>query len=80
MIRIEKSTRLTPTEIIDKAAAYFGDDGEGLVEKERGMCCVSFEGGGGYVAVSVADDDKRRVVDVESREFEYQVKNFLNTI
>ena len=80
MIRIEKSTRLTPTEIIDKAAAYFGDDGEGLAQKERGKCCVSFEGGGVYVAVSVADDLKRRVVDVESREFEYQVKKFLNTI
>jgi len=80
MIRIGKSTRLTATEIIDKAAAYFGDGGEGLAEKERGMCCVSFEGGGGYVAVSVTEDDKRRVVDVESREFEYQVKHFLNGI
>jgi hypothetical protein len=80
MIRIEKTTRLQPTQIIDKAAAYFGDAGEGLQEKERGMCCVSFEGGGGYVAVTVADEDKHRVVDVESREFEYQVKKFLNTI
>ena len=80
MIRIEKTTRLQPTQIIDKAAAYFGDDGEGLQEKERGMCCVSFEGGGGYVAVTVADEDQHRVVDVESREYEYQVKKFLNTI
>ena len=80
MIRIEKSTRLRPAEIIDKASAYFGSGGEGLAEKERGKCCVSFEGGGGYVTVTVADDDTHRVVDVESREFEYQVKQFLNTI
>jgi len=80
MIRIEKSTRLKPAEIIDKASAYFGKTGEGLEEKERGMCCVSFEGGGGYVAVTVADEDKHRVVDVESREFEYQAKQFLNAI
>ena len=80
MIRIEKTTRLTPTQIIEKATAYFGNDGEGLTQKERGMCCVSFEGGGGYVAVTVADEDKHRVVDVESREFEYQAKKFLNTI
>jgi hypothetical protein len=80
MIRIEKTTRLTPAEIIEKASAFFGDAGQGLNEKERGHCCVSFEGGGGYVAVSVADEDKHRVVDVESREFEYQAKQFLNTI
>ena len=80
MIRIEKSTRLTPAEIIDKASAFFGKSGEGLDEKERGTCCVSFEGAGGYVAVTVAEEDKQRVVDVESREFEYQAKQFLNTI
>jgi hypothetical protein len=80
MIRIEKTTRLTPAEIIEKATAYFGNGGEGLMQKERGMCCVSFEGGGGYVAVTVADEDNHRVVDVESREFEYQAKKFLNTI
>ena len=80
MIRIEKSTRLKPAEIIDKASAFFGNDGEGLTQKERGICCVSFEGGGGYVAVTVADEDRQRVVDVESREFEYQARQFLNTI
>ena len=80
MIRIEKSTRLKPAEIIDRASAFFGDDGEGLTQKERGACCVTFEGGGGYVAVSVADQDKHRMVDIESREFEYQTKQFLNTI
>ena len=80
MIRIEKSTRLTPAEIIDRASAFFGSSGEGLDEKERGKCCVSFEGGGGYVAVTVADEEKHRIVDVESREFEYQAKQFLNRI
>ena len=39
MIRIEKSTRLTPTEIIDKATAYFGDEGEELEQKE--ICTVT---------------------------------------
>jgi hypothetical protein len=80
MIRIEKSTRLKAVEIIDKASAFFGRDGEGLTQQERGMCCVSFAGGGGYVAVTVVDEDRQRVVDVESREFEYQARQFLNTI
>jgi hypothetical protein len=51
-----------------------------LQEKERNPCCISFEGAGGYVAVSVVDDDKHRTVDVETREFEYQVKRFLEKI
>jgi len=80
MLRIAKPTRLTTAEIIDKASTYFGKEGEGLEEKEHNMCCVSFEGAGGFVAVSVVDEDNRRMVDVETREFEYQAKQFLNTI
>jgi hypothetical protein len=80
MIRIAKNTRLTPEEIIEKASGFFGSAGEGLEEKERGMSCISFEGAGGYVTVSVADQDGRRMVDVESREFEYQTKGFMNTL
>jgi hypothetical protein len=80
MIRIAKNTRLTTEEIIEKAAGFFGSAGEGLEEKERSLCCISFEGAGGYVTVSVADQEGRRMVDVESREFEYQTKGFMNTL
>jgi hypothetical protein len=80
MIRIAKNTRLTPEEIIEKASGFFGSAGEGLDEKERNLCCISFEGAGGYVTVRVADQAGRRMVDVESREFEYQTKGFMNTL
>jgi len=80
MLRIAKQTRLKAEDIVRKASAYFGEGGENLTEKERNPCCVSFEGGGGYVAVSVSDEDKHRVVDVETREFEYQAKRFLELI
>ena len=80
MLRIAKQTRLNADEIVRKASAYFGEGGENLAEKERNPCCVSFEGGGGYVSVSIVDEDKHRVVDVETREFEYQAKRFLELI
>ena len=80
MIHIAKSTRLEAAEVIAKASTYFGKQGEGLEEKERNKCCVSFEGAGGYVSVSVADEDHRRMVDVESREFEYQAKQFISNL
>ena len=80
MIRIAKQTRLNPPDIIVRVSEFFGKGGEGLEERERGPCCISFEGAGGYVAVSVVDEDKHRMIDIETREFEYQVKRFLETI
>ena len=80
MIRIAKQTRLKSEDIIDKASRFFGEGGEELEEKERNRCCISFEGAGGYVAVTVVDEDKHRVIDVETREFEYQAKAFLKRI
>ena len=80
MIRIARQTLLKPEEIINRASDFFGEDGEALEEKERHPCCISFEGVGGYVTVSVVEEDNRRTVDVESREFEYQAKRFLTTL
>jgi hypothetical protein len=80
MIRIAKQTRLTPEEIIERASEYFGKGGQELTETQRNLCCISFEGVGGYVAVSVVDEDRHRTVDVESREFEYQARRFLEKL
>lgn len=80
MLRIAKQTRLRPDDIIDKASTYFGKKGQGLEEKDRNRCCISFEGAGGYLAVTVADENDHRIVDVETREFEYQAKHFLKTL
>ena len=80
MIRIAKKTRLKPADIIDRASDYFGEGGAGLEEKECSPCCISFEGAGGYVAVTVVDEDNHRMVDVETREFEYQAKRFLEKL
>jgi hypothetical protein len=80
MIRISKQTRLKPEDIIFKAAKFFGKKGEQLEEKERNPCCISFEGSGGYVSISIVDEGRTRTVDAETREFEYQVKRFLERL
>jgi len=80
MIKIANQTGLAPEEVIDRASKFFGKGGEGLEEKERNPCCISFEGGGGYVSISVYEEEKHRMVEVESREFEYQAKRFLGTL
>ena len=80
MIRIARQTKLKPEDIIERASEYFGKKGEALEEKARNPCCISFEGAGGYVAVFVVEEENHRSVDVESREFEYQAKRFLETL
>jgi len=80
MIRIAKQTQLKPEDIIVKAVKFFGKEGEQLEENERTPCCVSFEGSGGYVTISVAEESKLRSVDVEAREFEYQAKRFIEIL
>jgi len=77
MLRISKQTRSTPEQIIEQAAQFFGPKGHGLVEKELGSCCASFEGGGGYVTVTVSEEVGGRSVEVVTREHEYQAKQFL---
>jgi hypothetical protein len=80
MIRIGKHTRLKPAEVIEKASSFFGRDGEGLEETERSECCIAFAGPGGHVAVTISEGEDGRSVDVESREFEYQAKKFLDRV
>lgn len=80
MLHITKATALSPDEIIKRASDFFGNKGLGLEEKERNSCCITFEGGGGYVSIAVVEEGKPRAVDIESREWEYQVKRFLETL
>jgi len=83
MIKIAKQTKLAPEKIINQASTFFSKGGEGLEEDERNTCppCrITFEGGGGYVSISIYDDEKNRMVEVETREFEYQAKQFLEML
>lgn len=80
MLRISKHSRLSTGEIIAKASRYFGKGGEGLDETERGPCCISFSGGGGYATVAVCEQNGQREVEVETREFEYQARQFLGLV
>jgi hypothetical protein len=80
MLRIAKQSRLKTDEILVQASRYFGKGGEGLDETERAPCCISFSGAGGYVTVTVCEQNQQREVEVETREFEYQAKQFLGLV
>ena len=80
MLRFSRNTRLTRDKIMAKAEKFFGLEGEWLVEKDRSPCCVSFVGGGGYLVITIIEEQKMRVVDVETKEFDFQAKRFLELL
>lgn len=63
--------------ILDKAIKYFVDE-VGLKIAEQNSCCITFNGDKvGYVTVTLAQEDNKFEVKLETREFEYWVKKFV---
>jgi hypothetical protein len=80
MMNISTKTKLKGAEVIKRAVKYFGPGGYGLKVEEEGDCCAYFEGGGGGVRLTVTEQKKGSTVDIESREWDFQVKAFLDKI
>ncbi len=80
MLRIGKASNYSPAEVLERAIAYFGPDGVGLEPQEQSEEAVQFVGAGGHVLVQVAPQTKGTDVDIQTREFDYDVKQFLHKI
>jgi len=82
MIRMEKRSRLAPSDVMNKAVALFGPGGLDLEVKDRAECCARFEGGGGYVFIQAGEgkNGKGSEVQVEGREWDYHIRQFLTSI
>ena len=80
MLKIATTTKLSPEEAIKRAVEFFGPGGYGLEVKEQQPNCASFEGGGGGVDVTACVEEKRTSVELVSREWDYQVKEFIRKI
>jgi hypothetical protein len=78
MARYSVETKLSPEKAVEKATAYFAK--RGLEMTEQNPCCVSFEGGGGHVTITAVEGEKRTTVELETREWDYQVKEFMGKI
>lgn len=81
MIVLEKKVKGKREELLKKAKAFFGPEGEGLTISSEDDCCIAFQGAGGFVNVSLNEDDPGYFkVQIESREWEYQAKEFLGIL
>jgi hypothetical protein len=80
MARYSTDVRLEAKKVVENAIAYFGEAGLGLKIRERSGCCVFFDGGGGHVNLFTELLEKKTRVNLETREWDYQVKNFLRAL
>jgi len=80
MLKINKKTKMKPEDVTKKAVGFFGPTGHGLKVKEQTETCTTFEGGGGYISITTCLEGKTTSVDIETREWEYQVKEFLGKL
>ncbi len=80
MLKLNVRTKRKPEEVVREALGFFGPGGYGLKVTEQNDTCAFFEGGGGGIAVTSCTDDKGTSVDLETREWEYQVKEFARKI
>lgn len=82
LLRIGKETREKPQEILNKAIAFFGENGVGLKLVQQSLNTVQFTGGGGHVQVMVspAAEGHKTEIDIQTRDWEYDVKRFLQEI
>jgi len=80
MARYGTESKLSPAKVTEKAIQFFGPDGVGLEVKDQGENCVLFEGGGGHVFFQACEKGGGSELDLETREWDYQVKQFMRNI
>lgn len=80
MLKIARESKLAPKEVIKRAITFFGPKGYGLILKEEDNCNAYLEGGGGSVRVTAETTPKGSSVDVESVEWDYQAKQFIDKL
>jgi hypothetical protein len=77
-MRYEVQTYMTPQEVIDTAITFFGVD-LGLELQSQGVGSLHFVGGGGHVSLALKDEEPVSV-DLETREWDAQVEEFMARI
>jgi hypothetical protein len=77
MLNISRETKLPSEKIKEKIRDFFGEKGLKLDLTEEKNDCFNYAGGGGYVNLTICEEDGRNRVDVVTTEWEYQVKDFL---
>lgn len=80
MLRLECKTKKSPEQTVQKLKGFFGKGGLGLDLREETPMCLTFEGGGGYVSVTLCEEGGKTRVDFVTQEWDNQVKDFASRL
>jgi hypothetical protein len=76
----EKETKKGADTVMEQAIKFFAGSPPGMTIKSQDKSCATFEGGGGYVNVTVTAKDKGATINLETREWDYWAKKFLEKL
>lgn len=79
-MRYQVTTKLSPQEALQRALTHFGAQGVGLQAVDQTDTCVTFEGGGGHVSILARRDEKHTSLEIETREWDYAVRQFMQQV
>ena len=79
-MRYEVTTTLSPQAAITYAKNYFGPQGVGLEVIDEHETSVTLTGGGGHVSVIACGDEKKTILELETREWDYPVRQFMQEV
>ncbi len=81
MIKLVKKSKLSPEEAVKRAVKFFGPGGLGMTIKEQNPTCAYFRGvSESYVNVITCAEGKGSSIEVESREWDKETKEFMAKI
>lgn len=80
MLNLKCKTKLSQEDVIKQTKRFFGEGGLGLKLTEETPQCLTFEGGGGFVTVTVCPDKGQTQVALATQEWDYQVKRFASDL
>ena len=75
-MRYEVITELTPRQALEQALSDFGSGGLGLQVVSQNNLGLVFQGGGGYIAITVRPGTTT-ALELETREWDYAVQQFM---
>ena len=80
MINLEIKTKLSQEDAAKRLKSFFGKGGLGLDLDEETPGCFNFSGSGGYVNAVLCPDEGKTKIELQSQEWEHQVKTFAASI
>ena len=80
MINMEKRVKRSCENVMKSADDYFIKNGLVSEENDTENFCATYSGGGGYVGIRCCPEGKHNRIHIEGREWEHQIKRFLENL